>query len=140
MPIPTAAALHGVLLSMTIHSDPAATVLVPHSARPCRDTRIVGVYHPAVESPAPLGLIGTHTARKAASRPHFIPVFATVRLAESQKIGIDPPEVSELMGVLGRIPRKSQNLEPTAQCALRKGRPYTVIKWLWRDGRSFSEG
>ena len=76
MPIPTAAALHGVHLSMTTHSDPAAIVHAPHSARPCRDARTVGVYHPAVESPAPLGLIGTHTARKAASRPHFIPVFA----------------------------------------------------------------
>ena len=78
MPIPTAAALHGVLLSMITHSDPAAIVHAPHSARPCRDARTVGVHHPAVESPAPLGLIGTHTARKAASRPHFIPVFATV--------------------------------------------------------------
>mgnify|MGYP001172507872 CR=1 FL=1 len=104
MPIPTAAALHGVLLSMTTHSDPAAIVHAPHSARPCRDARTVGVYHPAVESPAPLGLIGTHTARKAASRPHFIPVFATVELAESQFYVLGPPEQGP--GTIQLFPRQ----------------------------------
>ena len=105
MPIPTAAALHGVLLSMTTHSDPAAIVHAPHSARPCRDARIVGVYHPAFESPAPLGLIGTQTARKAASRPHFIPVFAAaVELAESQFYVLGPPEQGP--GTIQLFPRQ----------------------------------
>ena len=98
MPIPTAAALHGVLLSMITHSDPAAIVHAPHSARPCRDAQSVWLCHPAVESLAPLDFIGTHTARKAASRPHFIPVFATVELAESHQTpanSVEPQKVDQ---------------------------------------------